>query len=74
MIKWPEPSLFQKFVTRLLNRLLRRKCRSCMYWHSWHYAGTGMCNRTPFHPLCDEYSWEPACEYYKKASPRNDKS
>ena len=59
-----EPSLFRKFVTRLLNRLLRRKCRSCKYWRSFHHFETGTCCRTPFYPLCDEYSWKPACDYY----------
>ena len=52
--------------TRILNRVLRRTCKRCKYWCDWHYACTGTCNRTPFHPLCTEYSWQKACEYYEE--------
>ena len=64
----PEPSWIRKLMTRLANKIFKRKCRSCKYWLSFHYAATGTCNRTPFHPLCDEFSWEPACEYYDRKS------
>lgn len=66
MIKRPEPSRFRKFITGLLNRLLRRKCFACKYWRSFHYAGTGYCARAPFLPLRYEYSWKPACEYFEE--------
>lgn len=67
MNKKPEPSRFRKFITRLLNSLLNRRCYACIYWRSFHFlGGTGFCARIPFHPSDDACSWWPACEYFDK--------
>lgn len=65
-VKKPEePSWLRKFITRIVNRLRRRKCKGCRFWRDYNNFATGRCMRTPFAQLCDNYSWEKACEYYE---------
>ena len=66
MLKKPvEPSFFKKFKTRILNKLLGRKCKDCKYWLDYNHFSTGKCHRSVFVTLCDEYNWQDACEYYE---------
>ena len=66
MLKKPvEPSFFKKLKTRILNKILRRKCKGCKHWMDYHHFATGVCHRSVFVPLCEEYNWQDACEYYE---------
>lgn len=55
-----------KFATRLANKILRRKCRECRFWHDYGRFSTGRCMREVFVSLNDHFAWSDACDDFEK--------
>ena len=54
----------KKLITKILNKIFKRQCKTCKHWTSWD-LWRGHCGRYKFYPLCDELACEDACEFYE---------
>ena len=55
-----------KIARCLVNRVLRRKCRECRFWHDYGRFDAGRCKREAFVSLNDHFAWSDVCEDFEK--------